>query len=155
MALTKRQRECLTLVADLRSSKEIAAALGLSPHTVDGYINEAVTTLGAADRFEAARIYVARLAAPPQRSTGEASRVETNELFRPSVLRHIVTEVATEGRIVRLGRPTRILLIVGLTIGIIYAVSLLTLGSEVLDRYAKRFAQPDTIHMRPPAPRLR
>lgn len=53
--VSPRQRECLQLVWDRQAtSKEIAAQLGISKATVDGYIAEAVEQLGARDRREAA-----------------------------------------------------------------------------------------------------
>jgi len=68
--LTARERDCLRLVARGMSSKEIALALGLSPLTVDGYLKEAVRTLGVSSRREAARILASHeshpQAAPPQ-----------------------------------------------------------------------------------------
>jgi DNA-binding CsgD family transcriptional regulator len=54
--LTARERDCLRLVGRGMSSKEIALALGLSPLTVDGYLKEAVRTLGVSGRREAARV---------------------------------------------------------------------------------------------------
>jgi DNA-binding CsgD family transcriptional regulator len=53
-SLTPRQVECLRLVWERRTSKEIAAELGLSKGTVDTYIFEAVGILGARNRREAA-----------------------------------------------------------------------------------------------------
>lgn len=68
--LTPRERECLSLVARHLGSKEIARELGISPHTVDGYLDEARRKLGAATRRDAAR----RLAAAPlSNSGGQAS----------------------------------------------------------------------------------
>lgn len=54
--LTVRERECLHLVAHGRSSKEIAASLGISPHTVDLHVKRAIKALGAASRRDAARM---------------------------------------------------------------------------------------------------
>lgn len=54
--LTEKQRECLRLVWRHRESKEIARALGISSHSVDGRIKTAMRTLGAQDRYEAARL---------------------------------------------------------------------------------------------------
>ena len=56
--LTDGQRECLLLVAQMHSSKEIARLLGKSPHTVDERLKKAAAALGVASRFEAARLYV-------------------------------------------------------------------------------------------------
>ncbi len=55
--LSPRQHECLRLVWERQAtSKEIAAELGISKPTVDGYIAEAVEALGARDRREAAAL---------------------------------------------------------------------------------------------------
>ena len=54
--LSPRQKECLRIVYRRRTSKEIAAELGLSPGTVDTYCAEAVATLDARNRREAAEI---------------------------------------------------------------------------------------------------
>lgn len=57
--LTPRERECLELVADNFSSKQIARKLDLSPYTVDEYIASARVKLGADSRAEAARRFSA------------------------------------------------------------------------------------------------
>jgi DNA-binding CsgD family transcriptional regulator len=54
--LTDSQTRCLRLVSQGMSSKEIAKVTGLSPRTVDQYVNKAALTLGASSRREAARI---------------------------------------------------------------------------------------------------
>lgn len=54
--LSPRERDCLRLVGQARSSKEIAIELGLSPFTVDEYVRSAVAKLGARNRREAARL---------------------------------------------------------------------------------------------------
>jgi DNA-binding CsgD family transcriptional regulator len=59
--LSSGQRDCLSLVAQMMTSKEIGRRLGISPHTVDERLKRAVATLGTATRFEAARMYVASL----------------------------------------------------------------------------------------------
>jgi DNA-binding CsgD family transcriptional regulator len=58
--LSKRQRECLELVAAHLDSQQIAAELGISPATVDRHIREAMTTLDARTRREAVRKLVER-----------------------------------------------------------------------------------------------
>lgn len=62
------------MVWQQHSSKEIALALGISKHTVDGYVAEAVARLGARDRRHAARLYFGDF--PPDRVGGDAPRVE-------------------------------------------------------------------------------
>ncbi|WP_185829155.1 helix-turn-helix domain-containing protein [Sphingomonas ginkgonis] len=54
--LNEGQRACLRLVAEHLSSKEIAARLGISPHTVDQRIRLALPILGVTRRSEAARL---------------------------------------------------------------------------------------------------
>lgn len=53
--LTERQKECLRLVAQGYTSKEIGRALDLSPSTVDNHILTAVQSISANSRSEAAR----------------------------------------------------------------------------------------------------
>ena len=54
--LSAAQIEVLQLVDQHLSSKEIAARLGISPHTVDQRIREAIRILGVERRAHAARI---------------------------------------------------------------------------------------------------
>jgi DNA-binding CsgD family transcriptional regulator len=58
--LTQRERECLRLVAQLMTSKQIALQLGISKHTVDERIESARRRIGARGRYEAARLLAAR-----------------------------------------------------------------------------------------------
>jgi DNA-binding CsgD family transcriptional regulator len=61
--LTAGQRECLYLVNDHATSKEIARQLGISRHTVDARLRAAIQTLGVSSRREAAVIYRAAMQA--------------------------------------------------------------------------------------------
>jgi DNA-binding CsgD family transcriptional regulator len=54
--LSPGQLDCLRLVAQHLSSKEIAAELGISPHTVDQRIRQSLQILGVERRAQAARI---------------------------------------------------------------------------------------------------
>jgi len=54
--LTPRERECLRLVDQHLSSKEIARKLGMSKTSVDTYCDRARRKLGVPDRYEAARM---------------------------------------------------------------------------------------------------
>ena len=62
--LSEGQRQCLALVDRHLSSKEIAQQLGISPHTVDQRIRQALHTLGVERRGEAARMVAAAGAMP-------------------------------------------------------------------------------------------
>jgi len=57
--LTRGQLECLALVYQHLSSKEIAVELGISSHTVDQRIRQALHHLGVERRTEAARMAAA------------------------------------------------------------------------------------------------
>ena len=54
--LSEGQRQCLLLVDRHLSSKEIALRLGISPHTVDQRVRQALHLLGVERRGEAARM---------------------------------------------------------------------------------------------------
>lgn len=54
--LTDGQKQCLRLVGQLKTSKEIARELGISPHTVDQRIKVAIRMLGVEGRADAARL---------------------------------------------------------------------------------------------------
>lgn len=55
--LSPRQRDCLRLTYELRTTKEIARDLGLSAGTVSGYLAEAIAILGAPNRRAAAIMF--------------------------------------------------------------------------------------------------
>ncbi len=74
--LTEGQLDCLRLVAEHLSSKEIAVELGISPHTVDQRIRQSLQTLGVARRSQAARL-VAQGAEPYQRLIHQSPHIET------------------------------------------------------------------------------
>ena len=54
-ALTQRERDCLRLVLDQLSSKEIGRTLGISPTSVDTHVRRAREKLGVDDRYAAAQ----------------------------------------------------------------------------------------------------
>jgi len=56
--LTVGQRDCLRLVYRHMTSKDIARALDISPHTVDMRLRTAMRTLAVASRVDAARLFV-------------------------------------------------------------------------------------------------
>ena len=73
--LSPGQLDCLLLVDQHLSSKEIAAELKISPHTVDQRIRFALQTLGVERRAQAARI-VARQHEPYQRLIHQSPHIE-------------------------------------------------------------------------------
>lgn len=54
-SLTPKERQCLRLVLENRSSKQIARQLGISQTSVDTHVRRARAKLGLKDRYEAAR----------------------------------------------------------------------------------------------------
>lgn len=66
--LTPKERECLRLVGQRLSSKEIAAQLGIAKSSVDTYCDRARIKLGARDRIEAAHLLAAAEEPPPPAS---------------------------------------------------------------------------------------
>jgi DNA-binding CsgD family transcriptional regulator len=71
--LSPRQREILDLVAEGRTSKEIAVALGISESTVNWHLANAFERLGASSRAEAVALAIRAIGAdrankPPTRA---------------------------------------------------------------------------------------
>lgn len=73
--LSEGQLECLLLVDQHLSSKEIAVELGISSHTVDQRIRQALQILGVERRAQAARM-VARERGPYQRLIHQPPYIE-------------------------------------------------------------------------------
>lgn len=94
-SLSAQQRECLRLVWQQHSSKEIAIALRISKNTVDGYVSEAVARLGARDRRHAARLCFGD--ASPDSVGGDPARVAM-----------VVAELPSDGMSEGLSLPLRL-----------------------------------------------
>ncbi len=73
--LTPGQLDCLRLVDQLLSSKEIATELKISPHTVDQRIRQSLQILGVERRTKAARL-VAQQSGPYQRLIHQSPYIE-------------------------------------------------------------------------------
>jgi len=73
--LTPGQLDCLRLVDQLLSSKEIATELQISPHTVDQRVRQALAILGVERRAHAARI-VAQCSGSYQRLIHQSPYIE-------------------------------------------------------------------------------
>jgi DNA-binding CsgD family transcriptional regulator len=76
--LTAGQLDCLRLVDQHLSSKEIAAELNISPHTVDQRIRQSLQILGVERRAQATRI-VARYTEPYQRLIHQSPYIPADE----------------------------------------------------------------------------
>jgi DNA-binding CsgD family transcriptional regulator len=76
--LTPGQLDCLLLVDQLLSSKEIASELKISPHTVDQRIRQALQILGVERRNQAARI-AAQYRQPYQRLIHQSPYIPADE----------------------------------------------------------------------------
>ena len=75
LRLSAGQLDCLRLVDQHLSSKEIAAELNISPHTVDQRIRGALQILGVERRTQAARL-VAQHSGPYQRLIHQSPHIE-------------------------------------------------------------------------------
>src|SRR3954470_9785186 len=76
--LSRGQLDCLQLVDQHLSSKEIAAELNISPHTVDQRVRQALSILGVERRTQAARI-VAQVKEPYQRLIHQSPYIPASE----------------------------------------------------------------------------
>jgi len=76
--LTAGQLDCLRLVDQHLSSKEIASELGISPHTVDQRVRQSLQILGVERRAQAARI-VSQYCGPYQRLIHQTPYIEAED----------------------------------------------------------------------------
>ena len=92
--LSQGQLDCLRLVNEHLSSKEISAELGISPHTVDQRIRGALAILGVERRSQAARL-VAKTTGPYQRliyqtpDIGRSGPIDQPEAAVDIQIRHV------------------------------------------------------------------
>lgn len=91
-SLSRRQRECLRGVSQLKASGEIATELNISTSTVNSYVAEAVQLLGARNRREAAMALSRYESGAPEKHGGEEIRVVPTPPPEPPVA---TPEVAT------------------------------------------------------------
>ncbi|GGE06126.1 hypothetical protein GCM10011529_10640 [Polymorphobacter glacialis] len=92
-ALTDGQRDCLRLVYQHMTSKDIARILGVSPHTVDMRLRTAMKVLSVGSRIEAARLLV----------QDEAGGEVMPDAYQPLIYQ--VPDVADVTNSVNLGSP--------------------------------------------------
>ena len=100
--LTKGQIQCLQLVEDHMSSREIATKLAISPHTVDQRIRLALQSLGVERRSQAARIVVGTFGRYPP--TKEATRREHLDLTTPNQSLRTISSARKTSPGAKLGR---------------------------------------------------
>lgn len=65
--LTVRELEVLALLADGKSTSDIAAQLGITPATIKTHLTSVYRKIGARNRVQAARYYLDHIA-PPSRA---------------------------------------------------------------------------------------
>lgn len=87
--LTERQKDCLRLVAQGYTSKEIGRKIGISPATVDNHVRAALDTLQVESRAEAARLLTAAetdqpLTSQPQPLAGTLSGAAIDAVSGPA-----------------------------------------------------------------------
>ena len=75
-ALSTRQLECMHLVREGMTSKEISRTLGISRHTVDGHIQGALNKMGAGRRKQAAILTASNLRLPQVATNIIATAIE-------------------------------------------------------------------------------
>jgi len=84
------------------SSKDIARALGISPHTVDQRLRIAMHTLGACSRIEAARILAEQEGALYQSAVYQPPYIASDPFeLKPEALAHSEPDGLTDGRHLR------------------------------------------------------
>lgn len=142
--LSPQQVACLRLVGELRTSKQIAEILGISSHTVDTHLSNAVRKLAAANRMEAARLLGdaggVLPPGPPQGLTGQSPPVATGP--GPVIDRGgQQDDVAPVGRQVTLSRWLRLAIIAGGAVALVYAVVLVVVGAEVIMRMTGEYGR--------------
>jgi DNA-binding CsgD family transcriptional regulator len=65
--LTAREVEVLALLADGKSTSDIAAQLGITPATIKSHLTSVYRKIGARNRVQAARHYLDHVALPPRK----------------------------------------------------------------------------------------
>lgn len=133
-SLSEGQADCLLLVNEHMTSKEIAERLGISRHTVDQRVRGAMRTLGVYKRTEAARIVA--------QSKHHAGLFPLGSQIEP----YVEHEVAGRSRSIAMPFPTRqrpvnemgiglrLLWILGIAVGAAASLGMYLAGLESLGR---------------------
>jgi DNA-binding CsgD family transcriptional regulator len=123
-ALTPKERQCLKLVAQQRSSKEIARELGISKASVDTYCNRARAKLGVSTRRLAAQLVL------------DVDGVETAEPSAVRAPQPTVAAVTMTPSLASLGPLARIAIIVAGAVIVALAFGMLVTGLHTLNELA-------------------
>ena len=136
--LTPGQIQCLLLVRQQLTSKEIAARLGISPHTVDQRVRLALRTLGCKNRFHAAQLLSAPHAPTAMFQWHAASDEPHVEQSRPRPKGHqrpIPLPFATsDNPINEMSVALRLMWILAIACGAAFSVGIYLAGLESLAR---------------------
>jgi DNA-binding CsgD family transcriptional regulator len=125
--LTPQERECLRLVAQQRSSKEIATALGISKASVDTYCNRARAKLGVASRRDAAQLVLTRETSEPAAEPATAPPDATARSERTMATIALLPPISS------LGTGTRLAIIMGGAVVLALAFGMLVSGLQSLN----------------------
>ncbi|WP_164156268.1 response regulator transcription factor [Sandarakinorhabdus rubra] len=104
MLLTDAERDCLRLVYQHMTSKDIARQLGVSPHTVDMRLRQAIRKLEVTSRIEAARALMAEELATG--IVGDFARPAADiaaDGYQPLIYQ--APEIAGEADLAKMGSP--------------------------------------------------
>lgn len=141
-SLTPGQIECLMLVHQHFTSKEIGPRLGISPHTVDQRIRSALRILGCKNRYQAARLVASRIPSEAMfkwQSALPEPFVEPRR--RPTVARPTRTIpmpfATTQYPLNEMSIPLRLLWIVVIACGAAFSVGVYLAGLESLARLVR------------------
>jgi DNA-binding CsgD family transcriptional regulator len=127
-ALTPKERECLRLVAQHCSSKEIARELGISKASVDTYCNRARAKLGVTSRRAAAQMVMML-----ERGEGVEPPVEAVAVAPPPAPAPVVAAVSVLPPLSSLGPLARLGIIVGGAVVLALAFGMLLSGLQTLN----------------------
>lgn len=140
--LTPGQIECLMLVHQHFTSKEIGPRLGISPHTVDQRIRSALRILGCKNRYQAARLVASRIppeamfkwqSAPPEPFVEFGSQ-RTITRPKPTIPMPFATARYPNNE---MSVPLRLLWIVAIACGAAFSVGVYLAGLESLARLVR------------------
>ena len=129
-ALTPQERECLRLVAQQRSSKEIGRELGISKASVDTYCNRARAKLGVPSRRAAAQMVLMLERAEGAEAPAAGPALQPAPELQPAP---VAATVAVLPPLSSLGPMARLGIIVGGAVVLALAFGMLLSGLKTLN----------------------